>query len=167
MNFVKVILFIILKTTGVNCDNLRNIAPDGGYVFFDNKQHYSLRKCCKEDEILNLSTKGCSPSFELNPFNFSFLNIVHVPENQICSEGKFKIKISEKFIIENGVLLWDELRFVLEDFCLIPSDNRTFAIVCVFNEDTLVEKALGGLGQYNESGQSIEHSLSQRENSLS
>lgn len=113
---------------------------------FDPNGLYAIRKCCDEGEILNLTTKRCSPYSDMNLFNSSFLNIIHVSEKQICSKGKFKVNIGGHFFIDNGSLIWNDLQFNMEDFCLFPTNNKTYAIICVINEEVIAETAIGGLG---------------------
>lgn len=117
-------------------------------VFGENseEENFRVRKCCVENELFNLTTKRCSVPPQGYSFNLSFHVIVHVSENEICSEGKFKVKIGNDFLITNGILIWDELQFQTEDFCLAPTGNRTFAVVCVVNDDTIKDRPVEAIG---------------------
>lgn len=116
-------------------------------VYFDRGELHGIRKCCDEGETMNLTSKECSPSpNDSVELDASYGDLIHVPEAEICSAGKLRVKISENFVVYNGVLMWDDFEFTTEDFCLIIIENKTVALLCIVSEVKLEEKALGIMG---------------------
>lgn len=108
-----------------------------------------VRRCCAMGQTMDLTTRKCVQSTQSNFFpEFNVFNIINVPENEICDTTEVKIKIDEDFTVgENGVLIWDTLEFAVNDFRLaVTPDNQTYAIACVINEETEVDKVISCLG---------------------
>lgn len=107
-----------------------------------------VRKCCADGEAIDLTTRKCVRNEERNFLpNFSLTSIIHVPENKICDESEVKIKVDEDFYFENGMLVWDNLKFAKDDFCLaVTPENETYAIACVTNEEAKVDRFITCLG---------------------
>lgn len=116
-------------------------------VYFDSEKLYGIRQCCDEGETMNLTSKECSPyPNDLVELDASYGHVVHVQEAEICSAGKLRVKISDYFVVNNGVLTWDNIEFATEDFCLIPTKNKTVALLCIVSDVKIEEKALGIMG---------------------
>lgn len=107
-----------------------------------------VRKCCLEGQTIDLTTKHCVPTAVEQLFpQFSVYSIIHVPENKICDDIEEKIRINEDFSIETGLLIWDDLKFSMENFCLANTlNNQTYAVACVTNEDVKVDSIITCLG---------------------
>lgn len=117
-----------------------------------------VRKCCEDGQVMNLTTRKCVRNKERNFLpNYTLTSIIHVPENKICDESEVKIKIDQDFYVENGELVWDTLKFAMDNFCLaITPENETYAIACVTNEEAQVDRFITCLGNvklyYNQKG---------------
>lgn len=109
-----------------------------------------VRRCCEEGEALNLTTRRCAPSTDRVYIpGFSVTSIINVPENKICDDVQVKIKINEDFTVVDGVLIWEDLTFSMDNYCLaVTPANKTYAIACVVNEEAKVYSIITCLGNY-------------------
>lgn len=108
-----------------------------------------VRQCCLKGQTIDLTTRRCvTTAVEQNFPPFSVFNIIHVPENKICDDVEVKIRINEEFSVdEHGVLVWDDMTFSMDDFCLAYTpNNETYAIACVINEEAKVDSIITCLG---------------------
>lgn len=105
-----------------------------------------VRKCCLDGETMDLEKKMCVPSSQTPFSNFSVYSIIVVPENRICQEVQTKVIIDEQFTIVEGVLIWEDIFFALDDYCLTFEGNQSFAIGCIEIERSF-EGLLASLGQ--------------------
>lgn len=107
-----------------------------------------VRRCCSKGQAMNLTSRRCESSIDqgLLP-GFSVFSIINVPENKICTDIQVKIKTDEDIQVVDGVLIWSEIKFSMNDFCLaVTSTNKTYAIACVVNDEVKVDRAIACLG---------------------
>lgn len=108
-----------------------------------------VRKCCLEGQTINLTTRRCVPTAVEHLFpEFSVYSIIHVPENKICDDIEVRIRVNKEFSIDdNGVLIWDDMTFSMDNFCLANTpNNQTYAIACVINEEAKMDSIITCLG---------------------
>lgn len=95
-----------------------------------------IRKCCLEGEVLNTTSRSCESSTN-GATGITTYHIVNVPDNQICDEEETRIKLEQNFQIVDGVLVWEEDRYDLEDFCVDRVENSQVALLCVRVEEEM------------------------------
>lgn len=97
-----------------------------------------LRRCCADGQAIDLQTKRCVATVNEGLFpQFSVFSIINVPENKICDDIEYKIKIDDFTIDGNSQLIWEDMTISMDNFCLAvsPTTNLTYAIICVVNEE--------------------------------
>lgn len=108
-----------------------------------------VRKCCEQGKMMNLTTRKCISSSDDGFVSGLLGNIVHVPENKICNDKQVKININQDFTVEEGVLIWDDFKFTMDNFCMaVTPENTTYAIACVSNEEIIVDSIVTSLGKH-------------------
>nr|CAH7736760.1 unnamed protein product [Callosobruchus chinensis] len=91
-----------------------------------------VRKCCPGNQSYSISMKKCVDSMTSGIDDHPRLhNIIDVPEKQICTETKAKIKVEGEFQINNESLVWGSLVFGVNDFCVNKVGDEVTVIVCV------------------------------------
>ncbi|XP_056629654.1 G-protein coupled receptor Mth2-like isoform X3 [Diorhabda sublineata] len=95
-----------------------------------------IRKCCDEGEVMNMTTRTCvADKSSDTPYSaFSVYSIIVVPDNQICDKIKTRVLINDDFRIIDGELIWDDVHFEMDDYCLIKNGDNYIAIACVQNQ---------------------------------
>lgn len=107
-----------------------------------------IRKCCAENEILNLTTKHCvqSEGTRLLPL---LQNIIDVPDNEICQDVNIKVNLGKEFEVVDDVLIWDDVKFSHEEFCISFQPNETIAIACIVDEENSTVYWTKSLGNFS------------------
>lgn len=91
-----------------------------------------IRKCCREGEVLNVTSRSCESATN-SAISVDTYHIINVPDNQICDEGESRVK-AVNFSVEDGILVWDEDRYYLDDFCVDDVEDSRVALLCVEGE---------------------------------
>lgn len=158
MGFNTVFVLVLLPITTVLTDEVKcNITvdiTDGIYdgtsiisdgITYDESNYFSsgseirgcicnvkvcIRKCCLDGEVLNSTSRSCE-SVRNSATGISTYHIVNVPDNQICDEGESRVKLEENFQIVDGVLVWEDAQYALEDYCVDRVEDSQVAILCV------------------------------------
>ncbi|CAG9856139.1 unnamed protein product [Phyllotreta striolata] len=107
-----------------------------------------VRKCCDHGETMDLNLRKCVSSNK--PLrNFSLFHIIVVPENEICDDVQTKVILDRDFTVIDGMLVWEDIAFALEDYCLTMEDDQYYAIACL-EEDSGATRYFYSLAISNE-----------------
>ncbi|CAG9838863.1 unnamed protein product [Diabrotica balteata] len=105
-----------------------------------------VRKCCREGETMNMTSKKCVSSHNDSFTKYNVYSIIHVPDNTICTDVETRINLGSDFKIVDGVMLWEDIEFDVDHYCVIKQGEEYFAIGCI-TFPTQVDAIISGLGQ--------------------
>ncbi|XP_072397059.1 G-protein coupled receptor Mth2-like isoform X9 [Diabrotica undecimpunctata] len=104
-----------------------------------------VRKCCAEGETMNMTSKKCVSSYNDSFTKYSVYSIIHVPDNTICTDVETRINLGSDFKIVDGVMLWEDIEFDIDHYCVIKQGEEYFALGCI-TFPTPIDAIISGLG---------------------